>query len=105
MAGKSLVLSALALKAKEDENLRVGFVSLSESSKSIYDDAVRRFCEGNNIRMLSKEEKDSLKNYLYKESKYEATDDTSLTDTVTELAQKYDCLFIDEIIPVCYHSE
>ena len=98
-------MSAMALKAKEERNMKIGFFSMTNSDNSIFDDAVQRFCKGNNIRMLSKEEKDPLKNYLYKESKYEATDDNSLTDTVTELAQKYDCLFIDEIIPACYHSE
>ena len=95
----------MALKAKEERNMKIGFFSLTNSEKSIFDDAMQRFCKGNDLRMLSKEEKEPLESYLYKENKFEATDDTSLASTVTELALKYDCLFIDEIIPVCYHSE
>ena len=81
--------------------MRVGFVSLSEASKCIYDDAVRRFCKGNNISMLTNEERELLKNCMYRPKKSFAES----KDAVKILAQKYDCLFIDEILPESYHSD
>ena len=101
LTGKSLVLSALALKAKEDEKFDVGFVSMGRASESIFNDAVRRFCEGNNMRMLPDEERAPLQNYLQNKL---ANDDIALTNTVTELSKKYDCLFFDEILLESYHS-
>ena len=78
--------------------MEVGFVSLTKGSKSIFDDAVGRSCEGNKIRMLSNEERAHLYKLLYHST-------SKIDDFVTELAKKYNCLFIDEISMESYHSD
>ena len=106
MTGKSLVLSALALKAKEDENLNVGFVSQSKLNETYFNDAVQRFCKENNMKMLTDEEQAPLQNFFSISRKESARidDDVTLTHALTKLALKYDCLFIDEILLESYHS-
>ena len=87
--------------------MKVGFVSQTKSKETYFNDAVHRFCEENNMSVLSDEEQAPLQNIFsisIKDS-VRIDEDSTLTKALNKLALKYDCLFIDEILLESYHSD